>query len=398
MWSTPSREQRAVAGLAHVLGPPVDGARGRVVGVAHDAELGGDDRLVAVPGQRLADEHLVGVRPVHVGGVEEGDPELERPVDGGDGLVVVARPVEVGHPHAAEALAGHHAGPGFRARSFPSACGAPLVGGSGSGRCRIAPRSPRAQLAVGTTQPDRRHRVTPSPLAGARRSPTCWPTSRSGPSVRSPSPWPSWPRLPVKCPNRTGARGGTCKRGRRDTSPDPGRGARALSARAGRWVSSASYLKKWSVLGVVIGAVAGLGAIVFYEALVACTHFFLGVLRRLPGADAQSAKAVRRPRASAARPWALPLIAGLRRTARRGLRLPLRPRGRRPRHRRRHLGGPSQPPGVRFRAVIVKIVASALTIGSGGSGGREGPTGPDQCGFGSLARPGRSTSNPPTGV
>ena len=30
------------------------------------------------------------------------------------------------------------------------------------------------------------------------------------------------------------------------------------------------------------------------------------------------------------------------------------------------------PKGVRFRAVIVKIVASALTVGSGGSGGREG--------------------------
>jgi H+/Cl- antiporter ClcA len=34
--------------------------------------------------------------------------------------------------------------------------------------------------------------------------------------------------------------------------------------------------------------------------------------------------------------------------------------------------------------VIVKIVASALTIGSGGSGGREGPTGQISAGFGSL--------------
>ena len=98
----------AVAGLAHVLGTAVDGALGRVVGVADDAELGGDDRLVALPGQRLADEHLVGVRPVHVGGVEEVDPELERPVDGGGRLLVVGRTVEVGHPHAAQALAGDH--------------------------------------------------------------------------------------------------------------------------------------------------------------------------------------------------------------------------------------------------------------------------------------------------
>jgi len=42
------------------------------------------------------------------------------------------------------------------------------------------------------------------------------------------------------------------------------------------------------------------------------------------------------------------------------------------------------PRGIRFRAVIVKIVASALTIGSGGSGGREGPTGQISAGFASL--------------
>jgi Voltage gated chloride channel len=42
------------------------------------------------------------------------------------------------------------------------------------------------------------------------------------------------------------------------------------------------------------------------------------------------------------------------------------------------------PRGIRFRAVIVKIVASALTIGSRGSGGREGPTPQISAGFVSL--------------
>ena len=42
------------------------------------------------------------------------------------------------------------------------------------------------------------------------------------------------------------------------------------------------------------------------------------------------------------------------------------------------------PRGVRFRAVVVKLVASALTIGSGGSGGREGPAAQISAGFGSL--------------
>jgi hypothetical protein len=39
--------------------------------------------------------------------VEQRHAELERAVDRGDRLDVVAVPVELGHPHAAEALAGH---------------------------------------------------------------------------------------------------------------------------------------------------------------------------------------------------------------------------------------------------------------------------------------------------
>ena len=86
--------------------------------------------------------------------------------------------------------------------------------------------------------------------------------------------------------------------------------ARALSARAGRWVASASYLQKWSVLGVVIGAVAGLGAIVFYEALVVCTHFFLNVCvgYQVPTPAGEGGLAAS---TSAVRPWAFPLIAGV---------------------------------------------------------------------------------------
>ena len=97
----------AVAGLAHVLGPAVD--RARRPGRSGSRTM---PNLVAMtassrcPASASADEHLVGVRPVHVGRVEERDPELERPVDGGDRLGVVPGPVEVGHPHAAQALAG----------------------------------------------------------------------------------------------------------------------------------------------------------------------------------------------------------------------------------------------------------------------------------------------------
>ena len=42
------------------------------------------------------------------------------------------------------------------------------------------------------------------------------------------------------------------------------------------------------------------------------------------------------------------------------------------------------PRGIRARVVLVKLVASALTIGSGGSAGREGPTAQISTGFGSM--------------
>ena len=103
----PQPGQRRIAGLPHVLRPAVDGARGRILGVAHVAELGGDDRLVAARPQGPAEEDLVGEGPVHVGGVEEGQAQIEGAVDGGDRLVVVTGTVELGHAHAAETLARH---------------------------------------------------------------------------------------------------------------------------------------------------------------------------------------------------------------------------------------------------------------------------------------------------
>ena len=165
-------EQRAVAGLAHVLGPAVDGAPGRIVRVTHDAELGGDDRLVAVPGQRLADEQLVGVRPVHVGGVEEGDPELERTVDGGGGLVVVDRPVEVGHPHAAEALAGDRETLGPERDRFDGHGVAPLVMSprrsalAGTGPLRVR-RAPPLRVHAGPRTASSRLPSTGCPVAAS---------------------------------------------------------------------------------------------------------------------------------------------------------------------------------------------------------------------------------------
>jgi chloride channel protein, CIC family len=165
--------------------------------------------------------------------------------------------------------------------------------------------------------------------------------------------------------------------------PDRTVWVRAISARAARWVASASYLKKWSVLGVVIGAVAGVGAIVFYEALPAATHLFLGVFAgyRVPTPVGEGA---RQASASAARPWALPLVAGVGALLGAFLVYRFAPEAEGHGTDAAISAVHHNPRGVRFRAVIVKIVASALTIGSGGSGGREGPTGQISAGFGSL--------------
>ena len=97
--------QRGVAGLAHVLRLAVDAEEAAVL-AALVAELRREHDLVAAAGDRAADELLVRERAVHVGRVEEGDPELERAVDRGDRLALVGGAVELGHPHAAEALGG----------------------------------------------------------------------------------------------------------------------------------------------------------------------------------------------------------------------------------------------------------------------------------------------------
>ncbi len=153
--------------------------------------------------------------------------------------------------------------------------------------------------------------------------------------------------------------------------------------KASRWLSGASYLQKWLVLGVLIGTMAGLGAVVFYEALLAATHLFLGVLAgyHVPTPAGEGGHGAS---ASFTRPWALPLVVGL--GALLGALLVFRfaPEAEGHGTDAAISAVHHNPRGIRFRTVVVKIVASALTIGSGGSGGREGPTGQISAGFASL--------------
>jgi H+/Cl- antiporter ClcA/CBS domain-containing protein len=161
---------------------------------------------------------------------------------------------------------------------------------------------------------------------------------------------------------------------------------RSAQVRVGRWLASATYTQKWLVLGTIVGIIAGLGAVVFYEALRLATYVFLQVLAGykvpLPASEGGAVAS-----SYFARPWAIPLIACAGALAGAILVFAIAPEAEGHGTDAAIAAVHHNPRGVRLRTVFVKIVASALTIGSGGSGGREGPTGQISAGFGSfLAR------------
>lgn len=155
-----------------------------------------------------------------------------------------------------------------------------------------------------------------------------------------------------------------------------------LLQRVRRSVLEASYLRKWVALGVLIGVIGGLGAIVFYSALGLASHLLLGLLAGLtvPTPTGEGGAAI----VPAARPWALPLVTGLGGLIAGLIVFRFAPEAEGHGTDAAIDAFHHHPRGIRARIPLVKIVASALTIGSGGSGGREGPTAQISAGFGSF--------------
>ncbi len=149
-----------------------------------------------------------------------------------------------------------------------------------------------------------------------------------------------------------------------------------------RRVRDAAYLRKWVVLGAVIGVVSGLGAALFFVALDLSARFFLGTLAGFVPASPLGEGG--RPITEAARPWAIPLVVALGGLISGVIVFRLAPEaeghGTDAAIDAFHHGARR----IRARIPIIKLVASAITIGSGGSGGREGPTAQIGAGFGSL--------------
>jgi H+/Cl- antiporter ClcA len=160
--------------------------------------------------------------------------------------------------------------------------------------------------------------------------------------------------------------------------------ANAILGRTASRLRSADYLRKWIVLGVVIGLVAGLGAIAFTWALRLATDFFLGTLAGYTPPAPLGEGATFGSGAEFARPWAIPLVVALGGLISGVLVFGLAPEAEGHGTDAAIAAVHHNPRGIRARVSFVKIVASAITIGSGGSAGREGPTAQISAGFGSM--------------
>jgi CIC family chloride channel protein len=151
-----------------------------------------------------------------------------------------------------------------------------------------------------------------------------------------------------------------------------------------RRVRSTAYLRKWIVLGAMIGVISGLGAAAFFVALDLGTGLFLGLAGYVPASPLGEGA---RPITDAARPWALPLVVALGGLIAGIIVFRLAPEAEGHGTDAAIAAFHHGPRRIRARIPLVKMVASAVTIGSGGSGGREGPTAQIGAGFGSfLAR------------
>ena len=152
-----------------------------------------------------------------------------------------------------------------------------------------------------------------------------------------------------------------------------------------RRLRSAQYLRKWVLLGALIGVVSGIGAALFFVALEFATHLLLGVVGGYypPTPVGEGGNPITLPPL----PWMVPIVVALGGLVSGIIVFRLAPEaeghGTDAAIAAFHHGARR----IRGRIPIIKLVASSITIGSGGSGGREGPTAQIGAGFGSfLAR------------
>src|SRR5918996_4057677 len=151
-----------------------------------------------------------------------------------------------------------------------------------------------------------------------------------------------------------------------------------------KWNLDFSYFRKWILIGFLLGIVAGLAAVCLFLSVEFFTGLFLeigaGYSPPLPGGFQINVSYT----LFIEKPWLIPLITGLG-----GLLVGLITTKYSPESEGHgtdavidayhHKSG-----NIQTRVPLVKGIASSITIGSGGSGGTEGPAGQIAAGFGSL--------------
>ncbi len=154
------------------------------------------------------------------------------------------------------------------------------------------------------------------------------------------------------------------------------RGALLAFNRYGR-----AYFQRWLAIGALIGVVAGLGAILFASAIAFGTHVLLGGIAGFvpPSPAGEGATSI----IPITRPWLLPVVTTLGGLLTGFIVFTFAPEAEG--HGTDAAIDAFHEKGgrIRSRIPLIKLVASAITIGSGGSAGREGPTAQISAGFGS---------------
>lgn len=130
---------------------------------------------------------------------------------------------------------------------------------------------------------------------------------------------------------------------------------------------------KLLLLSIPIGVVAGLGALAFKTGIDLGTHLFLAHLGGYTPATTIG-EGGGQPASAFLRPWAIPLVVALGGLIAGALVFTFAPEAEGHGTDAAIKAVHEEPTGIRSRVVFVKLLASAVTIGSGGSGGREGPT------------------------
>jgi CIC family chloride channel protein len=160
-------------------------------------------------------------------------------------------------------------------------------------------------------------------------------------------------------------------------------GGQGLLTAFGRY--NRAYFQRWLLLGALIGVASGLLMALFFEAIRFCTHLFLGgIAGYVPPQPSGEGSAILTP---IAHPWLIPVATTLGGLLTGVLVYSLAPETAHGGTDAAILSFHEREGQLRSRVPVVKLVASALTIGSGGSAGREGAAAQIMAGTGSwLAR------------